>query len=57
MKASGSSVTDTGLVVLTLGCAAVILTILFGGPTEVIQGIESLLRSALDAATDMIRRS
>ena len=46
---------DTGLVILTLGCAAVVLVILYGGPSEVIYGIETLLRSAIDAATQALR--
>jgi hypothetical protein len=55
MRTSGASVNDTGLVVLTLVCAAIVLTILLGGPSDVLYGLESLLRSGVDAFVELIQ--
>lgn len=55
MRTSGASYNDSLLVVLTLVIAGGIVTMLLGGPREVIMTIEHMTRSALTAVGDFIR--
>jgi hypothetical protein len=55
MRTSGASYNDSFLVVLTLVIAGGIVTMLLGGPREVIFIVEHMTRSAVTALGDFIR--
>ena len=55
MRTSGASYNDSFLVVLTLVIAGGIVTMLLGGPREVIFIVEHMTRSAVTAVGDFIR--
>jgi hypothetical protein len=55
MRTSGASYNDTFLVVLTLVVAFGIVTMLLGGPREVIFMVEHMTRTAVTAVGEFIR--
>ena len=55
MRTSGASYNDTFLVVLTLVVAFGIVTMLLGGPREVIVMVEHMTRTAVTAVGEFIR--
>ena len=55
MRPSGRSPNDTLLVMLTLAIAGGMITMLLGGPREVITTMEHMTRSAVTAVGDYFR--
>ena len=55
MRTSGASYNDSFLVVLTLVIAGGIVTMVLGGPHEVIMTIEHMMRSTVTMVGDYIR--
>ena len=55
MRTAGASYNDSFLVVLTLVIAGGIVTMVLGGPHEVIMTIEHMMRSTVTMVGDYIR--